>query len=359
MPTKFQGLSEMVQQAQVADQRRGYYHTKPGWFEDVGTDYADPLEALESEGYDAPIRKVPLNLTLEGYGEIKLPDTFGLVREPTIRDPHPRVTATVSSRFHPLQQRDIAEMLRPLIETYPLEMIAAYGRFSDHIVWGFRFGEFLIRPPIGGKTDYGVHWLYIDHVNDGSHGLKGMLLNLRVECTNVLPHAGQNSKFRISLPHTNNASRRLVDWVSFVGAASKAAAQETALYQHFATQQLERGRIEGVFGYVYHVNRPTTLDGLGDDIGPDTPDDVAASVERYLTRKRRADQSKQAAIVALDTFNDRYPQFANTGWAVLQGVTEVETWKTGRTRGHSLLFGDRALTINRAADAIRIAIGMD
>jgi hypothetical protein len=352
MTVKTRELSDLVREAQTADGNSRYYHTQPGWFEDLGYGYDDPVDALCLEGHSALIQKVPLNLTLEGYGEIKLANTYGLVREPSIHDPHPRVTATVSGRFQPIQQVDVAEMLKPIAQQFPLEMIAAYGQFNDHVVWGFRFGEFTIKPPTGRKGDDGVHWLYVDHVNDGGHGLRGMLLNIRAKCTNVLPHAGRHSKFSVSLPHVGNVSRRLVDWADFITRAKRAALDETEMYQHLANGTLDRETIEDVFGAVYRVARPASLDGLGDEIGPDTPDDVAASVERYLTRVRRAQKSKQAAIIALDTFNERNPQFANTKWAVLQGVTEVETWKTGRLRGYSLLFGDRSLTINKTAEIL-------
>lgn len=357
-----QDLTTIVRNAQengLSLQRNGYYHKHPGWFEGLGLSYTDPLDALVGEGYDAEVKKHPLKLSVEGMGDIPFNKYYGLVREPTVKDPHIRATGVVTNRFQPIQQRDVAEMLRPLAEQYPLEMITAYGQFEDHVVWGFRFGEFEIKPKKGRKSDPGMHWLYVDHVNDGSHGLRGLVMDIRIGCTNVLPHSFGKTKLSISLPHVGNVTRRLVDWIGFLNSAKKAAEEQEELYQHLAKVELPRPTIEQVFGSVYQVKRPDLLNNWGDDITENTPDDVADSVERYLLRVKRAKESQQAAIVALDTFNDRNPQFANTGWAALQGVTEVETWKTGRTRGHSLLFGDRAAVINKTVKGVLEAVGQN
>lgn len=358
-------LSELVREVQLADQRGGYYHKSPGWMTE-GSDelYGEaPSVALAEKGLDSQITLAKMEAHLEGFGTIQLGKNFAVVREPNVRDPHPRITGVVSNRFKPLQQSDVAKMLDPIGEQYPLEMLEGYGQWQDHIVWGFRFGEFEIEPPRDPKTHRrgpgagNVCYLYISHVNDGGHGLRGHLRSYKISCTNQVPSMGANSSgdFNISIPHIGNVERKLVDWVNWLDRARAIQEAQRDAQQILADARIARTTQDSlktareVFGEVYRVPMPKLIQDYGTDITDHTDEDIVAAIEKYRMVTKRAAEAEQAAVVAYETYNDRYPAFANTWYTVVQAVAEVETWKKGKTRSHALLFGGRGDAINKVA----------
>ena len=76
--------------------------------------------------------------------------------------------------------------------------------------------------------------------------------------------------------------------------------------------------------------------------------ETETQAEEYQRQKVRMEKIREGARERIDVFNQEYSQFANTGYAVYQGIVECEDYRRGWEGSGTAVFGARAKTKARA-----------
>ena len=100
----------------------------PAWHR-VGTVMDENLtatEAMRISKIGFPVRKLPAFIQLEN-GQYIDSGYYGVVREQTEDDPQDRILSMVGKEWTPIQAWDLAKMLDPVSEKYPVETMGALG----------------------------------------------------------------------------------------------------------------------------------------------------------------------------------------------------------------------------------------
>ena len=102
-------------------------------------------------------------------------NSYSVMREPTYDDPEWQVLSTVGEQWTPIQANDLATMLDPISERYPVETAGAIGR-GEKIFFTLDAGG----AEIAGE-DHNLYYLITDH-RDGSGALSMAFTPVRVVC---------------------------------------------------------------------------------------------------------------------------------------------------------------------------------
>ena len=341
---------------------RFYGHREPAWH-GLGTVMDEDLtatEAMKVANIAFPINKWEMFAKNPETGEMIETSQYAVVRDPTEDDDVYRVLSNVGKQWTPLQAWELAKMLDPISEKYPVETVGALGN-GEKIFFTLDAGDSLI-----AGEDHRLFYLVTDH-RDGAGALNIAFTPVRVVCQNTLTVGLSSAKVSASLTHHASIKEDAQWYTALFAQMLNAKETVTATMNHLAeVGRVDEKAIKGIINSAYReASKPRKLT-LSQDI---KPDDVPAKVwsmllndkkhwiEEFEKRQAGVKVLRDAAWDRFEVFNDEYPKLAFTPWAGWQAVVECEDYRRGHSDAMgSPIFGDRAEAKARAFnEALKVA----
>jgi hypothetical protein len=304
--------------------------------------------------------KAPLFLHVPGRDPIKSgKDALVLVNVPWTNDGIQDLERQVSW-YEPISNRQYAEILNPLCETWQVIGALHCGPLGEVFAVQFEMDSVDI-----GGLEAERHEFFLLVAEDRKTGKKYYgTTATRVVCQNTFNAAVSNMK---TLPSGKDAAAMLMFRTALQEAAIKTRRAHIASLNRMFTQKIEsRDEIDAVANILFPMpKRPGFLDlveeaeAVGYDMTADnTTAQFAATKAKTTQRDYQAAMDRQetyiqAYNVELSRFNDEFPYAADTKYALWQAATAVQKPTStiyGRTEEdvatYKLLFGgDRAKTL--------------
>ena len=290
---------------------------------------------------------------------VKMPDgseletgSYGVVREPTADDPTPRVLSTVGKEWTPIQARELGRMLDNISDKFPVETAGAIGQ-GEKIFMTFDAST----SKIAGEEHH-LYWLLTDH-RDGNGKLSIAFTPVRVVCQNTLITGLRNSKVSVNLKHNKSVGADVEFYLDIFRDMARTQEQVVNALNSLTTVSLVEEQINTIVNAAYpSASRPSKLK-LSDGVTPD--DDSALSwstilshrkgpMEEFEKRQARIKRIRESAYERIDVFNQEYPHFAKSPYAVYQAIVETEDYRRGHDASGTALFGSRAEAKVKAFD---------
>lgn len=286
-----------------------------------------------------------------GYKTLRIPtDSYSVIREPTFDDPEHRVLATVGEQWTPIQAKDLARMLDPISEKYPVETLGAIGH-GEKIFITLDAGKGVI-----AGEEHDLFYLVTDH-RDGGGALTIAFTPVRVVCQNTLICGLRDARVSASLVHDKQIIED-AEWYTglfnkMLGSQNKVVEQMNELSTVTIVEEQVTEILLAAYPDASAPRQLTLARGI-------TPDDVSANVwsdlasrrvhlrEEWEKRQARVTRIRDTAMGQYNRFNDEFTELARTPWAVWQAVVETEDWRRGHTLSASAIYGQRAEAKGRA-----------
>lgn len=343
---------------------------EPAWH-GLGTVFTDPLTATEAAQLarlDYDIEQVgPLyvpkptwvngKLTMDASALVRV-DGKALFRQPVPDDNQLRYLGTVSEGYEILQNMEIAGIIDPVTQEFPVETAGALHA-GETVFFSLDAGEEEIIPGDEAVRKYFV----ITDRRDGGHALRCLFTAVRVVCQNTLSAAMSEAAVNIAISHRKGVKGELEFQLKTLGEMREAMAKTMAVFKAMAERKAAVDEAQQIIKAAYpEPTKPRKVavrEGLALDLAElqvlaEGGDRVAelflSSTRQYDLAKDRVDQYRLAAGGLLERMNDEHPKVANTLWAVYNAVVETEDYRRGSSNqpGQSVLesvvFGDRAKT---------------
>jgi hypothetical protein len=328
------------------DVDRSMFRKTPPWHRlgEVYTDNPTLTEAIGRSGNDYEVMCRPGKLQLNG----QLLDSdrfFNIVRGPAKGDWTEKELGIATKKFRPLQNREIAEVLDPLTQQWPVESIGSLKDGASFFACLQAGGADILGDPI---------WNYYTVLDSKVPGgaLSIYYSPIRAECGNCLRIGLSLATIKVNLRHSGDVLERFTGYAELV--ASLKGAQEEALAEMrgMARLTLVRSQVKEILDRVYvEPIQPKSLLQFAGVI--DKPSFVDRDAKKWQEDVARMQRYKIDAFELFDTFNEEFPKFANTGYAVLQVVTEAEDHRRAtRANAQSSLFGDGFKVKGRVWEAV-------
>ena len=314
----------------------------------VFSDGVDSMEALEYAGldYEYQIDKPTARYTkmIDGTEFVQNVegDTRAVIRPPIAgRYDTPEWIGNVTDRYSLIQNREIAEFIQPLTETYPVKVAGELGR-GRTVFYVLSGSEIKTTIP----TEQINTFILVKDGKNGGTGLSIGMFAVRVACSNMQMFSKRvlNSW---TIKHTasiRDNAEILIDGMTKLEQIKKDC---SLLINKYSSTQMGYEDRQSMFAHSYPLPRKSTTLGILSD------NTAQAERTKYLQRSYdlAVDRTKQMRTTAEELYskvNDENPDVANTVWASIQAVTELSTWREGTKADSSVLFGARANEIYRA-----------
>ena len=332
---------------------RFYGRREPAWH-GIGTVMDADLkatEAMQIAKIAFPVNKWNLWAENPNDGTLIKSPNYAVVRDPTHDDPEHRILSVVGEQWTPLQAWELAEMIDPVSEKYPVETVGALGN-GEKIFFSLDAGD----SKIAGE-DHRLYYLITDH-RDGGGALQIAFTPVRVVCQNTLTVGLSTAKVSASLSHTKTIKADAEWYTTIFHSMLNAKETVTAIMNTLAEVNVEKDDIKQIINSAYkEASQPRKLK-LSRDIKPDdVPPHVWSKllndrgnwVEEWEKRMANVENLRKSAWERFEVFNDEFPRLAMTPWAGWQAVVETEDFRRGhRDALGSAIFGDRAENKARA-----------
>lgn len=332
---------------------------KPAWHnigQVINGNMGTASDVIRSAGLDYQVHKIesvveiptPFGVSLTRTGQ------YALMREPTADDDQWRFFGHVSQSYEVINNLDIAEILDPLTQQWPVETVGALG-----------YGEsmFIALKVQGGrveiKGDEIEEYFLINDNKDGRSGLKVAFTPIRVVCQNTLISGLRQASIGVSLAHLDTA--RTLRWrVDLLNKLTVSMDSTVDVFRKMAEKVLKSSAIEATFKAAYpgpsKPSKVELMEELNDQYESGSQAVLGSHYEEMEQLSQTwkyycdmADARRREAKLRLERFNDEFPQTANTAWAVYNAVVENEDWRDGPASMYqSAIFGERARVKRRA-----------
>ena len=281
-------------------------------------------------------------------------NSYSVLREPTYDDPNWHTLSTVGEQWTPIQLNDLAQMLDPISERFPVETAGAIGK-GEKVFITLNAGS----SSIAGE-DHNLYYLITDH-RDGTGALSMAFTPVRVVCQNTLSLGLNNAKVSVNLQHRKSI-RDDADWYMSLF-NEMATARDSSIEQMNTLTSVKIGDDDAkhVINKSYpKPAMPRRLRMANGVTGDDVPSHIWAKLlqdkeqweKDHSNSIERIQVHKDMAFERWDIFNQEHPNVANTPWAVWQAVCETEDYRRvkeqNRGRQTSALYGSRATTKEKA-----------
>jgi hypothetical protein len=352
---------------------------EPGWHK-LGTTFDEPMtatEAFKRAGLMYEVRTLPLQMvwddelvpvgdwngratnTEEGRVDSGL---YAVVRGPTPDDRVVRVFGHVSPKYVPIQNEQIARSIDPLTNEWPVETVGALGH-------GERTFTTLFCGDTDIRGDMFKRFLLVTEGKDGGSAIRAKYVETRVVCVNTLEAALREVSFGLTIPHTANAEKELEFRVALMAQTRKAAERVHQALEFLADKRMTDEQVDTATRLIYpdpsKSQRATLAESLGDDaeiVAQQMGDQYKSFMESLMAGSRDYEYGRDRAEIFRTgvrelyvKFSDEFPQFGNTGYALLQAAVECEDYRKGgkdSSISYSATFGPRAKTKARAFAAV-------
>jgi phage/plasmid-like protein (TIGR03299 family) len=299
----------------------------PAWH-NLGTTFDEPYtasQAVEIAGLDYNVFTTPLFADVHG---LRIPtDKFAIVREPTPDDPEFRILGAAGKNYEVLNNTDIAAILDPLTEHWPVETIGALG-MGETIFMTLALGSTDI------KGDSINEYFLVTEGKTGGDSVTIAYTPIRVVCQNTLSLGLSAATIKSAVVHTTGARAALKFQVDIMARLRLARERSLEALTALADSRIYPDQAAKVFRSAYPDPQPSAKAALAqtlftskedfDDLlaaGPGRELLSATALHQYMLD--RADKYREACSDCYLRFSDEQPQFANTAYAAYNAVVEV------------------------------------
>jgi hypothetical protein len=308
-------------------------------------------EALGLIDGDFLVEKAPIYVYYAQRG-IRVEDQFALVRPALTDQPEPEVLGIVGKDYELIQHGEVARALDPLVDQANGWAVETLGILNGGAQF---FATFNAEGFVVNEEDIDVYWIVSEY--KGRSSLDIFSAHTRVVCQNTYRVAEGQALQRLAIPHYRGARQELDFAVQVLTAAERHK-------QEFKEQLEQMGRTSLVEQQVQQILRQTYLDPAPPrrvkfidelsknsgflDVSPKLQTEYASLQQSWLQERDRVERTREAVYERYGIFGQERGRYARTVWALWNAVTEVENFKTGKSRGVSALFESRAETMQRA-----------
>jgi len=332
---------------------RFYGTRKPAWHM-IGQVFQKALKP------SVAVKKIGMDYTVDKYPMVALVDKqqidtgkICIMRSPTADDPVYQVFGFAGGKYEITQNVDLARIMNPLAEVWPLETMGAINN-GKTVFMTFNTGGVEIEgDPING------YFMLVD-VKDGGTSTKLVYTPVRVVCQNTLISGLRQATVSISIQHTPGAQAQLEARVNLIAKAREAIDETTAVFRKLATARITPNQAELMFDNVYPLPRlpeDAALENYSvEDLGALLFKGVKDSMYDYNYYTERAKTLRAGAMTLYEKLNDEYPALASTPWHAYNAVVESADFRDGgKAPEFSALFGPRA---KEKKDAFEYAVAL-
>ena len=332
-----------------------------GWKPDAAN--VDLATAVSNAGADYDVEKWEMVAVIrDDEGNItRVEDTtaFGMMREPLPEDDQYRFFGAVTEEYKPLQNRDLARLLQPVNDVYPVETVGVIeeGRTA---FFCFDAGEYEI------NDEKNKHYLFASTGHNGSKGVNLGLSKVCIVCSNTHMMALNSSAVSFKIAHkgdveeaTSNAVTMLTGLDRVLDADIK---RDTVLGATKVSQDEAVGLIRGAYP---DPRPPRGVKKVGSAIASEsmTKDQVKRLLteqggvgrlaETWERQKERVQLLRDTTVQMYDAYETGRPSIHGTALGVWNSVTEIANFREGQNADRSIMFGGvRAKTMDLAYDNI-------
>ncbi len=322
-------------------------------------------EAITRAGIDFTVEKtahrvlVPTGTGTHRYIESKT--AFSVVRPPLEEGGAHQILGNVGSSYEPIQAKDLATMLDPISEKFPVETAGAVA-YGKKIFLTLDAGQDQIN-----NEDHSLYYLVTDN-RDGGGALSIAFTPIRIVCMNTLVLGLRRSSFAVAIQHTSQIKQDAEWYINIFAQMQNARESTITTLNELGNTQLSSAQAEKILDKAYPnpslPNRVKILRGM-------KPEQFSSEVWRGLQNEQTTlelkldtsvlsiENQRSKALELYDIFNQEHPRLSRTPWAMYQAVVENEdhTGRNGRSvDGASALYGHRSKTKSRAFnEALAIA----
>ena len=281
-------------------------------------------------------------------------NSYSVLREPTYDDPNWHTLSTVGEQWTPIQLNDLAQMLDPISERYPVETAGAIGK-GEKVFITLNAGS----SSIAGE-DHNLYYLITDH-RDGTGALSMAFTPVRVVCQNTLSLGLSSAKVSVSLQHRKTIKEDANWYMNIFGMMDTARENSIEQMNTLTAVTIDDEIAKKVIDKSYpKPATPTRLRLTRGITGDDLPSAVwnkllvdRENMEKdYALANERIQIHKDMAFEKYIIFNEEHPKVSQTPWAIWQAICETEDYRRGKEanggRLTSALYGGRAVTKEKA-----------
>jgi len=312
-----------------------------------------PLEAIAQARLDFNIHTAPLLVDLggvmTGYGKV------AIVRDPTDDDPQYRVFGEAKEGYTVLNNADIARIVSPLAERWPLETVGALEQGMTMFMT-LSAGEAAVRgDPI-------MQYFLITDTRDGQTSFRIAFTPIRVVCQNTLEAGKHAAIASATLRHVAGLEDEVGWQVTLLQQMQNVQGKMMTNFEALANAALTTKQSDAVFEAAYPYPRKPRKVLLREEVTTEMLEACGGllaasdlSTQIYQAAIARADERRTTVRELFGKFGDEQPTLANTAWAAYNAVVEFEDFREAQGKETdplvSALFGDRAAAKARAFEA--------
>jgi phage/plasmid-like protein (TIGR03299 family) len=297
---------------------------------------ATATEAVTQAGGDFLYREEPIYIKTIGAADQLQPDSWvwlggeyqtidrhkAIVREPVPDDDVHRVMAVVGKGYTPVQNMEIAKMLDPITEVFPVETFGVLGH-GEQIFFSLKADTINVR---GDEIE---RYFTVRDSKDGTSSLTIFTSDIRVVCMNTLAQAlSKAGHSKIDIRHTRSVKERAEYQMQVVSGLKMQQEKAARLYEVMADTTISTRTAETIFANCYPV-KPSEYVYL----------DPFKSADRVPLNA----SLREAAWSLYERFGET-SQLGGTAWAAYNSVVELEDHREGKNGILSSVTGARAKT---------------
>lgn len=342
--------------------------TAPAWH-GLGVTFDEAIDATTAArlaGIDFPIEKRPMTVDYDGT-MLTVPNAYAVLPGPLPdhdgipeKSPHelrPLVLGTCSEEFEVLDNMDIARMIDPLTERYPIETCGALGDGEQTF--------FSLLAPETSKVAGDTIRNYFTLVDSKIPGARAKVFYspVRVVCWNTLCRGLREATISFDVRHTRGAKEEFQFYSGLMVQMAEEQEKTLAMFRHMTAISLpsytQRRAVDEIFPLPDRPSRVRLMQQH--DLAALAARNIPGAQHQYERAKRahdawehscaRVQSYRDTARELIRKFNDEHVHAADTLWCIYNACTEVSDWREGRGNVMaSVLFGERAAEKARAWD---------
>ncbi len=338
----------------------GFNDKQPAWWglgkqPEYAYQWANVSEGFEAAGMDYKLSLEPFSCEINGQ-KYTMDNRRMVMREPSLGNDDYVPLDVVGDDFVLVQNSDIAEWFDPLCSNYKLATFGVLG--EGETVWlALETEGFTIK----GDDFNGYLFVYGKTAGGGSFGVG--YTSVRVVCQNTLMQAESSALDLMKFSHKGNVKDlvKMRAWAEHTIAESRkqVVAQWELLVNTKFDELMTAKVIEKAFP---EPKREKAL--LLADVAPGLLQEEYASVLISEAQKRNdkatetTNSHRLGVAHRLNVFNEEFPQYARTGYAVVNAITQYADWPDHPRSDtpRALMFGYRNAWKQRGfATALKLA----
>lgn len=318
-------------------------------------------DGMEETGLDFEVSKRPNKVQYQG--QMIKTGSYSVVRPPVEGDQEVRIfKGTVGENYEPIQNEDIADILDPIAEDWPLETIGGL-RHGQKIFVVLDSGTYKVGPE---NEEIDGYFLVTDD-KAGNQSLRALYTPTRVVCMNTLQIALSEADMTINIQHTSDAQDELEFYAQVMKNMQEGQEAAHEAMDELARADVQVGDVQEVLDHTYpepNMNDKARVgrqirNSVGDTGYSQEQKKIALdALQRWEKRRDRQKELRDIGFKAYQNFNQRNPNQAETAWAAYNAIAESESWRPGKnesTRGRSNLLGSRG---DRTAKAFEASLAL-